>query len=106
MGGGGGETGGSGLPLEFTKLNIADINGNEKISYFSYLCTSTVLRQTESIHKTSIQVFVMVFFLVKVGPPPWKNFLDPRLNAYCHIVVYEIISLGINCYILIFFRFF
>ena len=25
-------------PLEFAKLNIADITGNEKISYFSYLC--------------------------------------------------------------------
>ena len=31
--------------LEFAKLNIADITGNEKISYFSYLCTSTVIRQ-------------------------------------------------------------
>ena len=38
-------------PLEFAKHYIADITGNEKISYFSYLC---------------------------VGPP-WKNFLDPRL---------------------------
>ena len=32
-------------PLEFAKLNIAEIAGNEKISYFSYLCTSTVIRQ-------------------------------------------------------------
>ena len=40
-----GGSGGSGLPLEFAKLNIADITGNEKISYFSYLCTSTVIRQ-------------------------------------------------------------
>ena len=32
-GGGGAQT-----PLEFAKLNIADISGNEKISYFSYLC--------------------------------------------------------------------
>ena len=47
-------------PLEFAKLNIADIIGNEKMSYFSYFCTS----------KVSI--------LLKVGPP-WKNFLDPRL---------------------------
>ena len=31
--------------LELAKLNIADITGNEKISYFSYLCTSTVIRQ-------------------------------------------------------------
>ena len=28
-------------PLEFVKLNIADITGNEKISYFSYLCIGT-----------------------------------------------------------------
>ena len=50
--------GGSGgpPPLQFAKLNIADITGNEKNSYFSYLCTSTVIRQTESI-------------LLKVGPP-------------------------------------
>ena len=38
-------------PMEFAKLNIADITGNEKINYLSYLCTSTVIRQTESIHK-------------------------------------------------------
>ena len=50
-------------PPEFAKLNIADIAGNEKISYFSYLCTSKVIRQS---------------ILLKVGPP-WKNFLDPRL---------------------------
>ena len=51
-------------------LNIADITGNEKNCYFSYLCTSTVIRQTESIHNnnqiTSIQVCVMGFFLLKV----------------------------------------
>ena len=40
-----GGVGGSGPPLEFAKLNIADITGNEKISYFSYLCTSTFIRQ-------------------------------------------------------------
>ena len=76
-------------PLAFAKLNIGDITGNEKISYFSYLCTSTVIRQTESINKTSIQVCVMGFFLLKVGPPPWKNFLDPRLNLsnlYVYII--------------------
>ena len=58
-----GGSGGSGPPppLEFSKLNIVDVPGNEKISYFSYLCTSTVIRQTESI-------------LLKVGPPPGKNF--------------------------------
>ena len=40
-----GGSGGSGPPLEFAKLNIADFTGNEKNSYFSYLCTSTVIRQ-------------------------------------------------------------
>ena len=44
-------------PLEFAKLNIADIIGNEKNSSFSHVCTSTVIRQTESI-------------LLKFGPPP------------------------------------
>ena len=66
--GGGVGGGGSGPPPpEFAKLNIAHITGNKKISYFSYLCTSPVIRQTESI-------------ILKVGPPPWKNFLDPRLD--------------------------
>ena len=41
----GGGSGGSGPPLEFVKLNIADITGNEKITYFSYLCPSIVIRQ-------------------------------------------------------------
>ena len=50
-----GGSGGSGPPLEFAKLNIADITGNEKNSYFSYLCTFTVIRQTESIHKITIK---------------------------------------------------
>ena len=58
---GGVRGGGAGPPLEFAKLNIADINGNERISYFSNLCTSTVIRQTESI-------------LLKVGPPPLEKF--------------------------------
>ena len=40
-----GSRGGWGPPLKFAKLNISDITGNEKISYFSYLCTSTVIRQ-------------------------------------------------------------
>ena len=31
---GGGGSGGPDPPLEFAKLNIADITGNEKISYF------------------------------------------------------------------------
>ena len=50
-----GGSGGSGPPLEFAKLNIADITGNEKNSYFSYLCTSTVIHQTDSIHKITIK---------------------------------------------------
>ena len=54
-GGGRGEGGGSGSPLEFAKLNIADITGNEKNSYFSYLCSSTVIRQTKSINKITIK---------------------------------------------------
>ena len=73
-------------PLEFAKLNIADITGNEKISYFSYLCTSTVIRQTESIHNnnqiTSIQVCVMGFFLLKVGPP-LEKFSGSAPGMYC-----------------------
>ena len=58
-----GSRGGGGQdPLEFAKLNIADITRNEKNmpSYFSYLCTSTVIRQTESIHKTSNHEFLCV----------------------------------------------
>ena len=50
------EGGGGGSGHEFAMLNIADITGNdEKNSYFSYLCTSTVIRQTESIHKITIK---------------------------------------------------
>ena len=56
-----GGSGGSGLPLEFAKLNIADITGNEKISYFSYLCTSTVIRQ---------------------GRTPPEKYLDQRLDVH------------------------
>ena len=55
-----GGLGGSGPPLEFAKLNIADNTGNEKLIYFSYLCTSIVIHQGWT--------------------PPWKNFLDPRLS--------------------------
>ena len=36
-----GSRGGGPPPPEFAKLNIANITGNEKISYFSYLCTSS-----------------------------------------------------------------
>ena len=63
----GGGGGGSVSPLEFAKLNIADITGNEKISYFSYLCISTVIRQQNQSN------------LRLDPPPPRKNFLDPRL---------------------------
>ena len=63
-----GGAGGSGPPLEFAKLNIADITGNEKLVIF-HICSLPVIRQTESIHITSIQVCVMGFFLLKVGPP-------------------------------------
>ena len=62
-----GGSGGSGPPLEFAKLNIDDITGNEQISYFSYLCISTVIRQGWT--------------------PPWKNFLDPRLYSI-HVPVF------------------
>ena len=63
-----GGSGGSGpppLPLEFAKLNIADITGNEKIRYLSYLC---------------------------IGPP-WKNFLNPRLltfQTHAHMHVFAV----------------
>ena len=52
-----------------------------KNSYFSYLCNSTVIRQTESIACVCGCVCVCVcngFFL----GPPWKNFLDPCLKYY------------------------
>ena len=53
----------------------------KQICYFSYLFTSTVIRQTEPNFKTSIQEGVMGYFLLLVGtpPPPRKHFLDPRL---------------------------
>ena len=37
--------GGRETPPGICILNIADITGNEKFSYFSYLCTSTVICQ-------------------------------------------------------------
>ena len=47
-----GALGGSGPPLEFEKLNIADITGNEKLVFFIFVHShSTVIHQTESIHK-------------------------------------------------------
>ena len=42
-------------PLEFAKLIITVFSGKQNISYFSYLYTSTVLRQSESIHKITIK---------------------------------------------------
>ena len=75
-----GEVRGSGPPLEFAKLNIADFTGNEKkklffifVPFHSY--TSNRINPQNNNQITSIQVCVMVFFLLKVGPP-WKNFLD------------------------------
>ena len=53
-GGGGGVR----TPPDICILNIADITGNEKLTYFPYLCTSTVIRQTESIHKITIKKLV------------------------------------------------
>ena len=58
-----GGSGGGPSPLEFAKLNIADITRNEKIIYFSYLCTSTIIRQGWT-------------------PPPRKKILDPRLEIH------------------------
>ena len=40
-------------PLEFAKLDIAYITENEKLVIFHI--TSTVIRQTESIHKITIK---------------------------------------------------
>ena len=62
---------GSSPSLEFAMLNIADITGNdEKISYFSYLCTSTVIRQTESedlfIFSSVIAIFVFAWSHTKI----------------------------------------
>ena len=51
-------SGGGGGSLEFAKLNIADITANEKNSYHFHSYTS------------------------RLDPPPWKNFLDPRLLVY------------------------
>ena len=53
-----GDLGGRGVrtppPWNLQSLISPDITGYEKNSYFSYLCTSTVIRQTESIHKITI----------------------------------------------------
>ena len=72
----GGVEGGSGPPPPgIAILNIADITENEKISYFSYLCTSAVMRQTESI-------------LLKVGPPLEKI----SGSAPAHLILLSSIS--------------
>ena len=55
----GGSRGSGHPPLEFAKLNIADITGNEKKLVIFHICALPQL-------------------YVKVGPP-WKNSLDPRL---------------------------
>ena len=55
QGGGGWRSGPPPPPPEFAKLNIPEITGNEKNSYFTFLCSSTVIRQTESIHKITIK---------------------------------------------------
>ena len=71
-----GGVGGVRTPPGICKYNIADITGNKKISYFTYLFTSTVIHQTESIHKITIKKKQYAgvcngpgFFLIKVGPP-------------------------------------
>ena len=56
-----GGVGGVRTPLEFAKLNIADITGNEKLVIF-HICALP-------------QLYVKQNRL----DPPWKNFLDPRL---------------------------
>ena len=70
-----GGSGGSGPPppLEFAMFSIANITGNEKNCYFfifvhfhSY--TSNRINPQNSNQITSIQVCVMGFFLLKVGP--------------------------------------
>ena len=52
-----GSRGGFGPPLEFAKLNIADITRNEEKIVIFHICAlvSTVIRQTESIHKITIK---------------------------------------------------
>ena len=65
-GGGGGGGGGAAPPRNLQNLILLILLEMKKfkICYFSYLCTSTIIRQTESIHKIiSIQVCVMGFFL-------------------------------------------
>ena len=60
-----GSKGGSGTPppLEFAKLNIADITGNEKKIVIFHICALPQLhvKQNQS-------------YLIKVGPPPLEKF--------------------------------
>ena len=79
----GGRGGGGTHPLEFAKLNIADITGNEKkklffifVHFHSYTSDRIIPQNNNRI--SSIQVCVMGFFLLRLDPP-WKNILDPRL---------------------------
>ena len=63
VGGGGGVR----TPLEFAKLNIADITGNEKIIFHICALPQLYVKQNQSYLRLD---------------PPWKNFLDPRLRCY------------------------
>ena len=58
--GGGGGGGGGGGVRNLQRLILPILLETKKNSYFSYLCTSTVIRQGWT-------------------PLPWKNFLDLRL---------------------------
>ena len=69
-----GGVGGVRTPPGICNINIADITGNEKIRFFfifvhfhSY--TSNRINPQNNSQITSIQVCVMGFFLLKVGPP-------------------------------------
>ena len=67
---GGGRGGRVRTPLEFAKLNIADIIRNEKKIVIFHICALPQLyvKQNQSYLRLD---------------PPWKNFLDPRLNLCC-----------------------
>ena len=77
----GGGSGGSGPPLKFATLDIADITGNEKnsLSYLFFIFvhfhsyTSRRINSQNNNQIISIQVCVMGFFLLKVGPPLEKS---------------------------------
>ena len=46
-----------------------------------HIYTSNRINPQNKNKITSIQVCVMDFFLLRLDPP-WKNFLDPRLEIY------------------------